>query len=137
MVSIFAPFVYIGGYIVFKGSVVPAIFGLSLWGIGMGAQESIMRAAVADLVPANKRGTGYGLFHTGFGLLWFGGSALMGVLYDWNIYAIVIFSVVMQLAAIPVFFKALAVRNKELAAHAGQQQDAQQESTEGQESEDE
>ena len=60
------------------------------------------------------RGTAYGLFHTGFGVLWFGGSALMGLLYDWNILAIVIFSVAIQVAAIPVFFVANSVRRKEL-----------------------
>ncbi len=46
-----------------------------LWGVGMGAQESIIRAVVADIVPRNRRATGYGIFNTGFGIAWFAGSA--------------------------------------------------------------
>ena len=38
--SIFAPFVFLGGFYV-------ALAGMALWGVGMGAQESIMRAAIA------------------------------------------------------------------------------------------
>ena len=49
--------------------------GMILWGVGMGAQESIMRAAVAGMVPVSKRGTAYGLFNTGYGIFWFLGSA--------------------------------------------------------------
>jgi hypothetical protein len=32
--------------------------------MGMGAQESIWKAAVAGLVPADKRGSTYGIFNT-------------------------------------------------------------------------
>ncbi|TKB71290.1 MAG: MFS transporter [Nitrospira sp.] len=38
---------------------------LALWGIGMGAQESIMRAGVAEMVSPDKRGSAYGVFSTG------------------------------------------------------------------------
>jgi MFS family permease len=79
---------------------------MTLWGIGMGAQESIMKAAVAGMVPMDKRGSAYGIFNTGYGLAWFLGSALMGILYDQSISFLVAFSVVMQLASIPVFFLA-------------------------------
>jgi len=50
-----------------------------------------------------KRGTAYGIFNAGFGLFWFLGSALMGVLYDLSIASLIVFSVVMQLSAIPLF----------------------------------
>jgi hypothetical protein len=73
-----------------------------LWGIGMGAQESIMRAAVAGMVPATRRGTAYGVFNSGYGLFWFAGSALMGVLYDVSLPTLIAFSVVAQLIAVPV-----------------------------------
>ena len=59
-----------------------ALVGMALWGVGMGAQESIMRAAIAEMVPMDKRSTAYGIFNAGFGLFWFLGSALMGILYD-------------------------------------------------------
>lgn len=69
----------------------------------MGAQESIMRAAVAGMVPSDRRGTAYGLFNTGYGLFWFVGSALMGFLYDRSVLSLVLFSAALQIAAVPVF----------------------------------
>jgi MFS family permease len=92
----FAPLVFWGG---FGG----ALAGMVLWGIGMGALESIMKAALADMVPRDRRATGYGIFHAGFGLFWFLGSALMGILYDLSLTALIAFSVIMQLGAIPIF----------------------------------
>ena len=92
----FAPLVFWGG---FSG----ALAGMVLWGIGMGALESIIKAALADMVPKDRRATGYGIFHTGFGLFWFLGSALMGVLYEVSLPGLVVFSVAMQLLAVPIF----------------------------------
>ncbi len=63
-----------------------------LWGIGMGAQESILKAVVAGMVAPERRGSAYGIFNTGYGLAWFLGSALMGILYDFSLTALVIFS---------------------------------------------
>ena len=69
----------------------------------MGAQESIMRAAIAGMVPMDRRSTAYGIFNAGFGFCWFLGSALMGILYDFSLPSLILFSVVMQLASIPLF----------------------------------
>ena len=96
LAALFAPLVFLGGFDL-------ALLGMALWGIGMGAQESIIKAALAEMVPKDRRATGYGLFHTGFGLFWFLGSALMGVLYDLSLGALIGFSVLAQLAAIPLF----------------------------------
>ena len=52
---------------------------------------------------ADRRGAGYGTFHTIFGVCWFAGSALMGFLYDQDVMLLVVFSVVAQLLAVPVF----------------------------------
>ena len=79
--ALFAPLVFLGHFYI-------AMLGMVLWGIGMGAQESIMRAAVAEKVSAARRGTAYGVFNSGYGLLWFAGSALMGVLYDVSVLAL-------------------------------------------------
>ena len=73
--AFFAPLVFMAG---FWGAVV----GMALWGAGMGAQESILRAAIATLVPPERRGSAYGLFNAAYGIAWFLGSALMGYLYD-------------------------------------------------------
>lgn len=93
--ALFAPFVFIGGFDL-------ALVGVGLWGIGMGAQESIMRAAIAGMVSADKRGTAYGVFNTGYGIFWFAGSALMGYLYDVSIPSLVTFSITAQLISIPL-----------------------------------
>jgi len=81
-----------------------AMAGMVLWGIGMGAQESVLRAAIAELVPANRRGSAYGIFNTSYGVAWFLGSALMGVLYDHSLVYLVVFSILMQLASVPFLF---------------------------------
>jgi MFS family permease len=80
----------------------------------MSAQESVMRAAVAQLVPAERRGTGFGVFHTGYGLAWFAGSALMGWLYDRSVLALVTFSVLAQVAAMVVFMVLARGHNRHL-----------------------
>ena len=104
----FAPLVFLGGF----GA---ALLGAALWGVGMGAQESIMRAMVAEMAPADRRGTAYGIFNTGYGLFWFAGSALMGFLYDMSISYLVVFSVAAQLVALPLLFL-VRQRQKESAA---------------------
>jgi predicted MFS family arabinose efflux permease len=82
------------------------LLGMILWGMGMGAQNSCLKATLAKIIPAEKRGTGFGVFDTGFGVAWFAGSAIMGLLYDKSIPALVIFSVSLQLLALPVLVMA-------------------------------
>ena len=84
-------------------SVPTVLLGISLWGVGMGAQESILKAAVTNMVPKASRATGYGIFECSFGVFWFLGSWLMGVLYDVSIPAMIVVSVATQLMAIPLY----------------------------------
>ena len=77
--------------------------GIAMWGIGMGAQESILKAAITTMVPKESRATGYGIFACSFGVCWFLGSWLLGVLYDFSIATMVAVSVITQLAAIPLY----------------------------------
>ena len=89
---------------VFLGKSVPMVlFGVVLWGIGMGAQESILKAAVTTMVPKSSRATGYGIFECSFGIFWFLGSWILGVLYDVSIPMMVVVSLIAQLAAIPMY----------------------------------
>ncbi len=101
--ALFAPFAFLGAFHA-------AFAGAVLWGIGMGAQESIMRAAVAEMTHQERRGTAFGLFNTVFGVAWFAGSALLGWLYDVSIPALVAVSVLAQLAGIPFFLMVSARR---------------------------
>jgi MFS-type transporter involved in bile tolerance (Atg22 family) len=84
--------------------------GALLWGVGLGAQESVMRAAIAGMAPHGLRGTAYGLFNMVFGVFWFLGSSLLGWLYDVSVPALVITSVASQALAIPVFLIAERVK---------------------------
>ncbi len=69
----------------------------------MGAQDSCLKAVLSHVVPSEKRSTGFGIFDTGFGVAWFAGSAIMGLLYGRSIPALVAFSVILQLLALPIF----------------------------------
>lgn len=90
--ALFAP-------LAFLGNASLALFGMVLWGIGMGAQESIVKAAIATMVPADKRGSAFGIFYLCYGLAWFLGSALMGVLYDRSLVTLIGFSITAQFIA--------------------------------------
>jgi len=81
-----------------------ALTGAIIWGIVMGAHETIMRSAIADLTPLKKRGTGYGIFNFAYGLAIFIGASLTGLLYEYSIPAVIIISIVVEITAIPVFF---------------------------------
>lgn len=91
----FAPMVFLGG-------IGWALTGMILWGIGMGAQESILKAEIAEMVPTERRGTAFGTFNTLYGVSWFAGSALMGILYDFSLTGLIVFSVTSQIIAVIV-----------------------------------
>jgi MFS family permease len=95
--ALFAPFVFLGGFWV-------ALVGMAFWGLGMGVHESIIPAAVALMIPAQRRASAYGLFTTGYGVFWFLGSIVIGVLYGISLPALIAFSMIVELAAIPLFF---------------------------------
>jgi MFS family permease len=96
--TLFAPLVFLGGFWL-------ALVGAALWGLGMGVHESIIPAAVATMVPANRRPSAYGLFTGAYGLSWFLGSAIMGILYDHSVPGVVVFCVVAELAAVPLILR--------------------------------
>ena len=91
-----APLVFLGGFWV-------ALIGSALWGLGMGVHESIIPAAVASMVPQQRRPSAYGIFTAGYGVCWFIGSVIIGRLYDVSVFALIVFSVLAQMVAIPIF----------------------------------
>ena len=104
--ALFAP-------LVFLGSFWPALVGIALWGLGIGVHESIIPAAVATMVPVGRRASAYGLFTAGYGIFWFLGSAVIGVLYTVSLPLLIAFSMLVELAAIPFF---LVARKRTLRA---------------------
>ncbi len=98
--AISAPF----ALFIFASESIPLLLiGIAMWGVGMGAQESILKAAVSKIVPKNSRATGYGIFECAFGIFWFLGSWLLGVLYDVSIPVMIAVSVAAQLVSIPLY----------------------------------
>jgi MFS family permease len=93
--------------LVFLGGSLPALLaGAALWAVALGAQESVYKAAIARLVPAEQRGRAYGLFFAVFGVAWFAGSVAMGWLYEHSRPGLVTLAVIAQLAAAPLFLRA-------------------------------
>ena len=80
-----------------------ALAAVVLWGATMGAQETILRAAVADYTHISKRGTAYGIFNTIYGAAWFAGSVVIGWAYTVAVPLVVGFLVVMQVGALAAF----------------------------------
>ena len=96
--SFFAPLVLLTGK---TGMIV----GMILWGIGLGSQESIFRAAVSQLIAPSHRGKAYGILNFSIGIFWFIGSASLGFLLDRWIQGAVLISMFFQMASLPFFFK--------------------------------
>jgi MFS family permease len=94
--AFFAPFVFLGGLNL-------ALIGMILWGIGTGAQDSLLKAMLTDIIPGDRRSTGFGVFDMGFGTFYLLGNTVMGFLYDVSIPTLIAFSIILQLAALPVF----------------------------------
>ncbi len=90
------PLLFLGGFWM-------ALVGMGLWGLGMGVHESIIPAAVATMVPQQRRPSAYGIFTGVYGISWFVGSVIIGRLYDVSLPALLGFSVAAQLVSVPIF----------------------------------
>ena len=84
----------------FLGALPAVAGGVLLWGAALGAHESVVRAGVAQLAPAGRRGTAFGLFYAAYGGGWFVGSALMGLAYERSPLLLVALSAAFSLAAL-------------------------------------
>lgn len=100
----FAPLVFL------TTNITSIVIGLILWGVLLGAMESIALAYIADNVEVNYRGRILGIYYTFYGITWFIGSWLMGILYNINPKYVAIFSVVILLSAIIVLWRQIKIR---------------------------
>jgi MFS family permease len=99
----------------FLGGAAGAMAAAACWATGLGAQDASLRGGIAQVVSMNKRGSAFGAFNGVYGVAWFAGSVVMGVLYDYSILALVLFGVAMQAVA-AVFFLSLHGRVQVAAA---------------------
>lgn len=93
-------------------SLTPALVwvGGAVWGAAMGVHESTLRAAVADLVPAARRGTGYGTFTAVYGGAWLAGGTIIGALYSQSVTSVIWFTIALQAAALVLLLPLLRQR---------------------------
>ncbi len=96
--ALFAPLVFFGGFWL-------ALLGAAISGQGMGVHELIIPAAVAPMASVRRRASAFGTFTAGYGIFWFLGSAVIGILYDTSVPAVVAFCAATQLAAVPIFIR--------------------------------
>lgn len=87
-------------FFVYADSVSLAAIGVALWGVGIGIQESTMRAVVSDLVPSDKRASAFGIFSVFVGVGGLAGGVIAGALYGMGIPAIVAFTCVVETIAL-------------------------------------
>ncbi len=77
--------------------------GVALWGVGSAVQDALLLALLAGVVAPRRRATVFGLYDLLFGAAWFAGSVVAGILLDRSLPALALFSVLLQLLAIPFF----------------------------------
>jgi MFS family permease len=87
----------------FLGGQIGGALAVACWAAGLGVQDATLRAGIAQAVSMNKRGTAFGAFNGVFGVMWFLGSVVMGLLYDRSLVALVVFGLVFQIAAAFLF----------------------------------
>jgi MFS family permease len=92
--------------LVFFGPPAFAWIGMMLWGLNKGAQDTILKPAIAPLIDAQRRTTAFGVFDTCFGSAWLVGSITFGLLYDHSLGMLTAISLAGQFLSLPVFFAA-------------------------------
>jgi MFS family permease len=92
--------------LVFLGGPTAAAAGVVFWGVGMATGDTILHALLGALVAPAERATAYGLFDAIRGTAWLAGSVVLGLLYAVSIPALVAFSLLLQLTAVPVLLRA-------------------------------
>jgi MFS family permease len=97
ILSLFPPL-----FAMFDAGLTMLIVSSVFFGLVLGMQESIYRAAVSDLTPISSRGTAYGIFNTAYGAGFLISGALYGYLIGYKAPFIVagIYVFTMQMAAI-------------------------------------
>jgi MFS family permease len=97
MVSVFPPL-----FTMFDSGLSTLVVAGAFFGVVLGMQESIYRAAVSEFTPISSRGTAYGIFNTAYGVGFLVSGGIYGSLIDLNapLAATLLFVVLTQALAI-------------------------------------
>lgn len=100
--------------LLFALNVRPSVYlAAALLGLAMGAGETVMRAAVADLASAETRALAYGVYSSSFGASLFAGSMASALLYQaGNVEAIMALSVALEAVALTSYTLLLKVQSR-------------------------
>jgi len=84
------------------------VVAAAFFGLVLGMQESIYRAAVSGFAPIPLRGTAYGIFNTAYGVGMLAGGAAYGLMVQLSIpyLAVIAYVLVTQAAAVVLLFNA-------------------------------
>jgi len=96
LISIIIPFMAFGS------EYWPALLAVVLFGMVLGVNETVLRAAVADTTHISIRGRTFGIFNTIMGISWFAGSVVAGFLYTISIPLLIGLLASLQVAALIV-----------------------------------
>lgn len=104
-------------FIFLTSSLWAAFVGLTLWGIGMGAEESVMKSGITILSRKSERGRAFGTYELFYGIFSFLGSLLIGWLYDASSIALCLVSSLFIVAASVVYyFSGRVLKKQQLVA---------------------
>ncbi|MFC4069869.1 MFS transporter [Actinoplanes subglobosus] len=93
-----------------SGSTAAIVAGTLLWGAAVGVQDSTVKALVADLVPAPRRATAYGVFAAVQGVAALAGGVLAGALYEQSLTLLAVVFAGAQLASAVLLTVTLRIR---------------------------
>jgi MFS family permease len=93
-----------------SGSGAAIITGTLLWGAATGVQDSTVKALVADLVPAPRRATAYGVFAAVQGVAALAGGLLAGALYEHSLTVLAVVLAGAQVASAVLLTVTLRIR---------------------------
>src|SRR5262249_47362087 len=94
--SVFSPLVFFGAFPL-------ALVGILLWGLGYATQDTLLKALVATVLPERQRNFAFGLFYAGYGVGWLIGSVVTGLLYEYSLSSMFVFSLASHFSAFPIF----------------------------------
>ena len=102
LLSVFPPL-----FATFNTSLGMLLVAAAIYGIVLGMQESVYRAAVSEFSPVSSRGTAYGIFNTAYGIGFLISGAIYGLLIDLAIsFSVVLFyALVAQTVATTLLLK--------------------------------
>ncbi|WP_235735259.1 MFS transporter [Nocardioides alcanivorans] len=86
------------------------LIGVGIWGIATGVQDSTVKAYVADLVPAARRATAYGVFAAVQGMGALVGGVLAGALVLDHVRALAGVIALLQLASLLLLWRVIRSR---------------------------